>query len=193
VPRLRRPLAVLLALLASGGLAACGNHPDENARVVRAETEGLYLDVGDLKYQVQVSRQLNPRDIQDRSYLVGIPAGQQTLKPDEVWFGVFMRIQNETSHAHQPASNIEIVDTQDNTFRPIGIDPSANPFAYDPNAFVPADDTLPLRDTPAFDSPTRGQLMLFKITLTSLANRPLELHFDSRSGRTQTGIVDLDV
>ncbi len=192
MPRLRRPLALLLALLAGGGLAACGNHPDEDARIVRAETEGLYLDVGDLKYQVQVSRQLNPDDVQDRPYLQGVPEDQRVLKSDEVWFGVFMRVQNETDHAHQPASDIEILDTQEESFRPITVDAS-NPFAYNPDAFVPAGDTLPLRDTPSFDTPTRGQLMLFKLTLTSLGNRPLELRFESRTGRAQTGIVDLDV
>jgi hypothetical protein len=192
VPRLRRPLAILAALLVSGGLAACGNHPDEDAAIVRAETEGLYLGIGDLKYQVQVSRQLNPHDIQDRSYLEGVPAGQRELKPDEVWFGVFLRVQNETDQPHAPSNDIKILDTQEEEFRPIALD-LTNVFAYRSSDEVPANDTVPLRDTPAFDSPIRGSLVLFKLTLTSLGNRPLELSIASRSGRQQTGIVDLDV
>jgi hypothetical protein len=192
VPRLHRPLAVLVALLASGGLAACGNHPDESARVVRAETEGLYLDIGSLNYQVQVSRQLNADDVQDRSYLEGVPAAERALKPDEVWFGVFLRVENETGTAQPPSDDIQIVDTQEEVFRPVALDPT-NPFAYRSTQFVPAHDVVPLRDTPAYDTPIRGALVLFKLTLTSLGNRPLELKIESRSGPTQTGIIDLDV
>ena len=192
MPRLRRPLAILVALLASGGLAACGNHPDENASVVRAETEGLYLDVGDLKYQVQVSRQLNPDDIQDRAYLEGLSPAEKGLNPQQVWFGVFMRVQNETGAAQLPANDIQIVDTQEEVFRPVPL-AQTNPFAYRSSDAVPANDTMPLRDTPAFDTPTRGALILFKLTLTSLGNRPLELKLQSRTGRQQTGIIDLDV
>jgi len=192
VPRLRRPLAILVALLASGGLAACGNHPDAHARIVRAETEGLYLDIGALKYQVQVSRQLNPDDIQDRSYLEGLSAADRALKPDQVWFGVFMRVQNEGGTAQPPSNDIQIVDTQEEVFRPVPLD-ATNLFAYRSDDLVPAHDVVPLRDTPAFDSPIRGSLILFKLTLTSLGNRPLELKIESRTGRAQTGIVDLDV
>ena len=192
MPRLRRPLAILLALLAGGGLAACGNNPDEHASIVRAETEGLYLDIGDLKYQVQVSRQLNPDDIQDRAYLEGVPEADRTLKPDQVWFGVFMRVENETGTAVLPANDIQIVDTQEEVFRPVPLDVS-NPFAYRSGELVPAHQVVPLRDTPSFDTPIRGSLILFRLTLTSLGNRPLELKVQSRTGRQQTGIIDLDV
>ncbi|HWI07686.1 MAG TPA: hypothetical protein VNT54_09240, partial [Solirubrobacteraceae bacterium] len=88
--RLRRPLAVLAVLIASGGLAACGVHHDEDARVQHLEGEGFYLSLGDLKYQVQGSRQLNPADEQDGAYLVGVPPAEQELEADEVWFGVFI-------------------------------------------------------------------------------------------------------
>jgi hypothetical protein len=192
VPRLRRPLAILAALLASGGLAACGNHPNEDAPVVRAENEGLYLNIGDLKYQVQVSRQLNPYDVQDRSYLAGLKPADQVLKPDQVWFGVFLRVENETDAAHPPSDNIKIVDTQEETFRPIPL-ATTNPFAYRSTVQVPANGVVPLRDTPAYDTPARAAMVLFKLTLTSLSNRPLELHIVSRTGLQQTGIIDLDV
>jgi hypothetical protein len=192
VPHLRRPLAVVLALLASGGLAACGKQTDKNAAVVRAETEGLYLDIGDLKYQVQVSRQLNPADLQDKAYLEGLAPGDRVLNPDQVWFGVFMRVENETSQAEPPSNDIQIVDTQEAVFRPVVLD-ATNPFAYRSDQPVPANEVVPLRDTPAFDTPTRGSLILFKLTLTSLGNRPLELKIQGRTGRTQLGIVDLDV
>ena len=36
-------------------------------------------------------------------------------------------------------------------------------------------------------------LLLFKLTLTALNNRPLELTIEGRKAPQQTGIVDLDV
>ena len=186
---MRKPLALLLLVTAALALSACGNKPQ-----IRTEglTEGTYLNVGPLTYQVQISRQLNPHDIQDRSYLVGIPAAQQGLKPDEVWFGVFLRVENETGLAHPPANDIQIVDTQEESFRPVPLNVT-NLFAYRSTSQVPANEVVPLPDTPAFDTPIRGALVLFKLTLTSLGNRPLELHIVARTGRQQTGIIDLDV
>jgi len=192
VPRPRRLAILLAAVFATAGLSACGNHPDENAPVVRAKTEGLYLDIGELKYQVQVSRQLNPYDMQDKSLLIGVPADQRDLAPDEVWFGVFLRIQNETSDAQSPAANIEIDDTQDQVFRPVALEPS-NVFAYRSSEDVPAKAVVPLPDTPAFDTPARGALLLFKLKNSTLDNRPLELKIVSRLPPQQTGIIDLDV
>jgi hypothetical protein len=192
VPRLRRPLALLAALLASCGLAACGNHPDEHARVVRLANEGLYLRLGELTYQVQISRQLNPDDVEDRYYLKGVPAAQRQLKPNEVWFGVFMRVENATGTALAPSGDIKIVDTQEAQYRPLTLD-ATNDFAYRPSDAIPPNDVLPVPDSPAYDSPIRGSLLLFKLTLTTLGNRPLELEIQGNRGAPQTGVIDLDV
>jgi hypothetical protein len=190
--RLRRPLAVLAVLLASGGLAACGSHHDEKARVQLIDNEGLYLSLGELKYQVQISRQLNPNDIQDRYLLRGVPAGQQQLKADEVWFGVFLQVENEASDPLQPSSDIEIRDTQDEVFKPLGLD-DTNLFAYRSTDPIPPGEVLPLEDTPAYDTPIRGSLLLFKLSVTALDNRPLELKIESSTAPQQTGVIDLDV
>jgi hypothetical protein len=192
VPRLRRPLALLAALLASSGLAACGNHPDEQARVVHLANEGLYLRLGELTYQVQISRQLNPDDVEDRYYLKGVPAAQRQLKPNEVWFGVFMRVENATGTALAPSGDIKIVDTQEAQYRPLTLD-ATNDFAYRPSDAIPPNDVLPVQDSPGYDSPIRGSLLLFKLTLTTLGNRPLELEIQGNRGAPQTGVIDLDV
>lgn len=190
--RPRRFSAVLAALLAAGALTACGKHTPEDAKLKIAETEGIYLDISDLKYQVQVSRQLNPDDVQDKPYLAGIPADEQELEPDEVWFAVFLRVQNETDEALQPSGEIDIEDTQDEHFPPISLGP-ANQFAYRSFEPIPARATYPLLDSAGYDTPSRGALLLFKITLDALNNRPLELKIVGRKAPQQTGIVDLDV
>ncbi|MGH2942163.1 MAG: hypothetical protein ACRDLN_05245 [Solirubrobacteraceae bacterium] len=189
--RLRRPIAVLAVLLASGGLTACGKHHDESARIQHIEGEGFYLSLGDLKYQVQISRQLNPDDIQDRSYLLGVPAAERQLKPDEVWFGVFLQVENEAAEPQPPSGEIEILDTQEEVFKPIALD-DTNLFAYRSTELIPPGRIVPLEDTPAFDSPIRGSLLLFKLKLTALDNRPLELKIEGTT-TPQTGIIDLDV
>jgi hypothetical protein len=191
--RLRRPAALLAVLLASGGLAACGDHPNEHASVVTAANEGLYLSIGELKYQVQSSRQLNPNDVEDKAFLEGVPADQRALKPNEVWFGVFLQVENQGSTAMRPYGDIEIDDTQDEVFKPLTLDPS-NPFAYRPNDLIPAKQILPLQDTPAYNSVNRGSMLLFKLTLTALDNRPLELKIVGTTATPeQTGIIELDV
>ncbi len=189
--RSRRLCALTCALLAAVALSACGKH--ESKGLVRtAETEGIYLDISNLKYQIEVSRQLNPHDTQDRPYLAGIPADQQKLGPDQIWFGIFMRVQNETKQGLRPSNDIEITDSQDEVFKPIGLG-SANNYAYRSNNIIPGEETMPLLDTPGFDSPSRGALILFKLTLTGLNNRPLELKLEGRNVPQQTGLFTIDV
>jgi len=192
VPSPRRLAILFAAILATAGLSACGKHPDKSARVVRAETEGLYLDIGELKYQVQVSRQMNPYDLQDKPLLVGVPPQQRKLAPDEVWFAVFLRVQNETDRAQLPSQDIQITDTQEHVFKPLFLAPS-NVFAYRSREPIPAGEVMPLPNSAAFDTPARGALLLFKLKNSTLDNRPLELTIEGRQLPQQTGIIDLDV
>ena len=71
--------------------------------------------------------------------LPGRPAGGHGRSPegDETWFGVFMRVQNTTDETIVPANDFEIEDTLENVYRPIPLDPKANPFAYQPTRSSP--------------------------------------------------------
>lgn len=191
--RFRRLFAVVAVSSAALGIVACGNHAEEEpGGIIRAETEGLYLDVSELKYQVQVSRQLNPDDPEDRGFLEGIPAAERTLGPDDVWFGVFLRVQNDTDETHRPATAIHIVDTTETEYEPIQLDPS-NVFAYRPPRFLRSKALVPERDSPASETPIQGSLILFKLKNSSLENRPLELFIEGKDLPQKTGIVNLDV
>lgn len=184
VPRLIVLAAALVcALLASG----CGNRVE--VRTV-GETEGLYLDVDELKYQIQISRYLNPADVEDRSYLVGLPEGATDPAGDETYFGVFIRVSNSTDEEIAPANDFEIIDTQENIYRPIPLDGELNPFAYRPDP-IPPKSLIPEPDSVASEGVIQGSLLLFKVKTSSLQNRPLEFRF--RRGSGVTGIVDLDV
>ena len=176
--------ALLCALLFAG----CGNK--EEGGVTVADTEGIYLDIDNLKYQVQISRYLNPSDVEDKSYLTGLP--QSTAQPggDETWFGVFMRVQNTTDEPQTPSNDFKIVDTQDNVYRPVPMDTKINPFAYKADP-IAGGSLLPEPDSAASENTIQGSLLLFKVKTDSLQNRPLELRFTGSDGTE--GVVDLDV
>jgi hypothetical protein len=182
-----RPLRILLAT-ALVALAGCGS---ETTATV-ADTEGLYLDINGLKYQIEMSRVMNPADVEDRQYLVGLPEGTEPPAGDETWFGVWVRVENTSEDETRPAaSNWEIHDTQENIYRPIPLDPEANPFAFEP-VDVPPKTVIPLADSAAGQGPIQGSLLLFKLKVDSLQNRPLELKF-SNGGSGEEGTYDLDV
>jgi hypothetical protein len=176
-------LAVTLLALAAGGCGA-------EERTV-AETEGLYLDVGGLKYQVQMSRYLNPDDVEDREYLVGLSESTAEPAADETWFGVWVRVQNVSDEPRRAADTWEIHDTQENIYRPIPVDSDVNPFVFEPG-ILPPQTVWPLPDSAAGQGPAQGQLLLFKLKTDSLQNRPLELRF-SAGPQGQVGTYDLDV
>ncbi len=190
-----RRIALLLAAVLALGVAACGNEPQErgqlqseNAQV--AETEGIYLELSEVKYQVQVSRQLNPLIVEDRDYFQGIRASDLDLADDEVWFGIWMRVENETEEPRRTASRFTIVDTQENEYVPIAID-RRNAFAYQPGT-VERLELYPNPDSPAGERPPYASLILYKLKRFSLDNRPLELIVEDPEGGPR-GIVALDV
>jgi hypothetical protein len=183
-----RLLAILviasLALVVSG----CGNKEEES---VVADTEGIYVTVGGLLYQVQISRYLNPRDPEDKFYFAGLPSGQSTDEgKEDVWFGVFMRVQNETKQTRTPTTQFSITDTQDNTYRPVALNARTNPFTFDARTLGPGQ-VSPEPESPAAAGTIQGGLLLFKIKDASLQNRPLELHIEGGAGQAAT--IDLDV
>ena len=180
-----RLLAVLAIAASSAGLAACG---EEEAPNLRAENEGAYIEVGELKYQVQLSRPLNPGLRADAELLSGLPESVQRLPPDTQWFGVFVRVENETDEAHPSSQEFTIEDTQGATFEPIPVD---NLAAYRPE-LVPARALIPNEQTIASFGQTQGALLLFQVPVQTLENRPLELLVQSPDGGTQ-GSIDLDV
>jgi hypothetical protein len=185
----RSPLiACLLALaLVAGGCGAGDPGPYGN---VEGETEATYLELGGLKYQIQLSRQLNPADVEDRNYLEGVPRQSARLGRDEVWFGVFLRVENDEGEPAPASDEFVIEDTQENTFRPVPLAPG-NSFGYRPRVLEPGE-VIPAPSSPAADGPIQGALLLFRIDRTSIENRPLEFVIESPVGPNHAA-VSLDV
>jgi hypothetical protein len=187
--QLRRLAATTaVALAATTSLAACGGSSEEPTS---GKTEGVYVNTGDLKYQVQISRQLNPWDFEDRDYLTGLAGSDKNLRSGQEWFAVFIRVFNKTNDPHKAASQFSIRDTTGKEYRPVRIDPNINRVAYTP-LVVGGGDQIPLPGSLARENLTQGGLILFKVNNSSYASRPLELNITPPDGG-QPATVDLDV
>jgi hypothetical protein len=181
-------------MLAALALGACGSSHTRVTSGTYAGESGAsapYLNVGPLTYQVQLSRELNPYDTEDSSYLVGLTPVQRKLVPGEEWFAVFMQVYNTTSAIHPAASSLTISDTQGNVYTPV-VPNSNNPFAYRPVLVAPKS-RIPQPNTVAASGPTQGALLLYKIRIISLDNRPLDIHIVDPLDRSQRASAELDV
>ena len=123
---------------------------------------------------MQLSRFLNPTDVEDREYLVGLPPNEAKPTGAETWFGVWMRVKNYTDETLQPTEQFVITDTEGNEYFPVKL-PDTNPFAYNPGP-LPPHQVYPTPDSAAASGPIQGALILFKLKTESLQNRPLVLH-----------------
>ena len=181
---------LVLLVFVAAFVAGCG---DKEPIITKAETEGVYVDVGGLTYQVQMSRFLNPGDIEDRQYLMGLPEGiPKELPGDEIWFGVWMRVKNYSGETLRPTNEFTIVDTEGNEFRPVPLNVEANPFVYEPIDLLHAQ-VLPTPDSAAASGPIQGSLILFRLKTDSLQNRPLRFEIEQGGADTPTGEIDLDL
>jgi hypothetical protein len=186
--------ALSLALLAALALGACG---DSHTRVTTGTYAGEagdaapYLNVGPLVYEVQLSRELNPANAEDAAYLQGVAPSQRTLHPGEEWFGLFIQVYNQTSTPHLGATNITITDTEHNLFTPLALD-QTNDFAYR-GGEIPAHSRVPAPGTVAADGGSQGALLLYKIPVASLDNRPWTLRIVDPNDAAQSASATLDV
>lgn len=188
----KKTLFAAAALCAALSLSACGAESDPSVGI----NEGAYVDVGDVAYQVQISRTLNPKSQEDPSYLVGVPASENKLGSNEQWFAVFLRAQNFGDHPLPVATKFRIVDTdipKGQEYEPIKLDPKVNIFAWNPTKKLDPWFIYPDASSVAGTGPVRqGGELLFKISNTVYQNRPLILEILGNDGKP-VAEVDLDL
>ena len=181
-------MAVAGGLALSLGLAACGtqNNPPT------LEDNGVYVTAGPVTYQLEISRELNQYSTEDRQYVTGLPTGTSgALGPAQLWYGVFLWAKNQTKRPQETSANIDIVDTQGNTYYPLAVSSTANPYIWTPQRLIPGG-IEPAPDTIASFGPTQGGLLLFKLPTTVYDNRPLTLQIKGPTGRVW-GTISLDL
>ena len=178
------PIRTLLALIciAAGSLliSACG--AKEENHVTEAET----LELGDIQYRVQITRFLNPHDVEDAEYLDGLP---DSLPKGQAYLGVFLKVKNEGSKPFKVPTKADftVKDTTDQQFSPI---PQNTPFSLVLGSTIPPGGELPLADSAAGAGPIEGGLVLFKVDTSVSENRPIELEIDSDGNK---GSIELDI
>jgi hypothetical protein len=193
-PRSLPKLVTLLLALACLLLAACGSSKTPVADENNTGANGVNstpITLGALEYQVAISRSLNPFDSEDISYLQGIPQKQLNPPPGQTWLAVFLLVKNNSKRSATPATAISLADTQGNTYTPLAL-PAGNPFGYRPE-LIPPGGGIPFQDSVAANGPTQASLLLFKIPVTSLDNRPLVLTITDPENLAEKGKVTIDV
>jgi hypothetical protein len=173
----RRALAAVLLAVAALAVA-CGE--EETLDVA----EGEPVELGELLYNVQITRFLNPSDPEDVAYL----RGQPDAPADREYLAVFMTIENEGSAVAEVPEKMEIRDTRGNTYEPLD---SGSEYALRLGAKVPPGDQLPAPDTPAASGPIKGAMVLFLVDRAVTENRPIELEIPSPSH--EEARVELDI
>jgi hypothetical protein len=175
----RTGLFAALACALALGVAACGE--EEHSEVV----EGEPIELGELKFNISLTRFLNPNDPGDREYLEGLPAPPS----GQGYLAVFMTVENE---GDEPAtlpttSDMKVVDTTGTEFEPSESD---TVFAFPFGTEIEAGAEVPNEDTAAAGGPAQGSVALFLMEISAAENRPLEL--DVKAGGEE-GIVELDI
>jgi hypothetical protein len=172
-------LAVALAL-AIFGAAGCGNEFSKDV------DEGIPLKLGDLEFNVQLTRFLNPADPEDAAYL----SGQQLPPPaGKSYLAVFMTIKNTGDAAVRlpGAPQMSIVDTTGVSYQ---ASPSSTDFAVPLGTPVPGGAEIPAPGTAGASGPTQGAIVLFLVDEGITENRPLDLEIQHQG---ETGTVELDI
>ena len=190
LPRRSTSAALACVTLALALLTGCGTTEREND----AGREGLPEKVGELEYNVYITRELNLKDVGDKGYYQGAEA-----PPGFALYGVFINVCNPEEQAGTPdiqsANDFTVVDTQGNRFKPLPV-PETNQFAYHAKA-LKHKACIPEEGSLASSTPTAGSLLVFKLPLTTLENRPLDLEIvsppDPETGDRETGRIELDV
>jgi hypothetical protein len=178
--RLGVALVLAAALVVGVLLSGCETSPASDLSV----EEGQPMKLGDLLYNVQISRFLNPRDPEDEAYL----AGQPPPPNNKLYLGVFMLIENEADTPQDVPADFKVIDTEGTEFNPI---PSNSLFALELGGKVAADDQLPEPESTAANGPIQGAMVLFLIDEAATEDRPLTLDIPSSAG--SAGEVELDI
>jgi hypothetical protein len=175
--RPRRLAAVIAAVALAGALPACG--AEHGLEVV----EGEPVEVGELTYTVELTRFLNPHDVEDAEYVAGLPPPRE----DTSYLGVFLRITNESDRDVPSPDQYAITDIRDGRYEPVD---SESAFALELGATVPAGGQLPPPASLAAAGPAAGALLVFLVDDVVIDSRPIRLEIPMPE---ETGEVELDI
>ncbi len=169
---------IALALIGLGLLASgCGEEETSEAK------EGEPLELGDVAYSIQITRELNRFSTEDASYLEGAPA----LAPGQEYLGVFMQVTNQGEEAAVVPDPFRIVDTRGVIYDQVRLE---NDWTLAPGAPIEPGETIPGPETVARNGTIEGSMILFAIEEEANESRPLVLEI---TGPDEVGEIVLDL
>jgi hypothetical protein len=177
-PPMRRLSPLLLLFAAFWLLPGCGEKKTLDVK------EGEPVEVGDLSYNVRLTRFLNPADQEDAAYLVGKPAAPA----GKSYLGVFLRIENKGDRAAKPSGSMYLTDTRKDRYTP---QQSRSLFSLHRDQLIQAGAHVPVPSTPASQGDAGGLMVLFLVDDKVSTNRPLQLVIPGGGG--EPGKVELDI
>ena len=175
--------AVLALCLLGLALSACGKENDESIQGVgtpgEAFREGLAEKMGGLTYNVFITRQLNTKIPPDEAFYRGPDPGRK-----DTLYGVFVQVCNESKQDENPPveavrpERFIIKDARGNEFRPLPL-PKDNAFAYKARMVNPQE-CIPQAGSVSQQNSAAGALLVYKIPILNLENRPLSLEIEGK-------------
>jgi len=186
--RNRALAAALATAVLSMGVAACGAEEETelvDGEEVHSVVEGEPLELGDLGFNVALTRFLNPEDTTDSEYLGGLPPPPL----GEDYLAVFMKVENEGDNELRLPSALEmrVEDTTGAGYTPVEMDPV---FGLDLGGLIEAGGEAPDANTAAASGPVQGAIVLFLVDQEVSNNRPLDLIILAEG---EEGLVTLDI
>lgn len=184
---LGRKGALLLAAVVIAALAvvvgACGE--EQKSHVV----EGEPIELGELEFNVSLTRFLNPNDTEDAEYLEGEP----DPSTGQVYLGVFMTVHNASDDdvTLPTAEQMEVVDTtSDQTGTTYHPTETETVFGFPFGETLGGGEDVPGGDSAAANGPINGAVIIFLVDQGVSENRPLELEL---SADGEDGSIELDI
>jgi hypothetical protein len=150
-------------------LAGCGAPPDHDA------PDGTTVTQDGVAYSVEISRELNADDPDDRAFLGG---RREDAGPDTTLLGVFLQARNGASTARRAFAAPRLVTAFGATYRPLTL-PPADPFAYRGGRLAPGAE-IPGPQSVAAESPEEGSVLVYRVPAgVFMTDRPFTLRFGS--------------
>jgi hypothetical protein len=180
----RRAAGWAAAALVLGALAlavgACGEKKQTHV------VEGEPIEIGNLQFNVQLTRFLNPSDPEDAEYLEGEQVPAPTGK---VYLAVFMETKNESdSDVPLPTvDDMKVTDTTGGTYTPVDTN---TVFGFPFGESLAGGAEIPTPDSAAASGPIKGSVVIFLVDQTVSENRPLELEVSANGA---VGTIELDI
>jgi hypothetical protein len=162
-------------------VAACGNQEKR----IEGE-EGEFVHAGEVVYQVQLTRLLNPRMRPDETLV----RGQAVLPADEQFLAVFLRIENASGEPYLPPRDMKVIDSEGNEYLPL--DTSQSGFGLEFAEAIPPGRFAPPPNSPAIEGRSGAAMVLFRVKTSSATdNLPLELEVPTRGEESSRIVLDV--